>query len=264
MTQSQDETKPRRLVVVGASSGLGRCIAVHRGQTGDRVALLARRVKDLEAACEEAGNGAVAVACDVTDEARVQSAISEAAEQMGGIDALIYATGMGSLRRIEETDAALWRRAFDTNVLGASLVTAAALPHLEASGGIAAYLSSVSGSLTAPWPGLANYAVTKAALERLIEAWRQEHPHMAFTTVVVGDCAGGEGAAQTQFSASWDQNLVRQMAPTWIQRGLMAGSLLEVKELLAAIDTVIECGATANIPKIAVTPRPPNRTESPS
>ncbi|MFK7894543.1 MAG: SDR family oxidoreductase [Myxococcota bacterium] len=261
MTASQDmpNSTSKRVVVVGASSGLGRCIAIHRGQQGDRVALLARRTSEIEEASQEAGSGAVAIQCDVTDESGVAKAISEAAERLGGIDAIVYATGMGSLCKIEETSADLWRRAFDTNVLGASLITAAALPHLEASGGVAAYLSSVSGSHTAPWPGLANYAVTKAALERLIEAWRQEHPHIAFTTVVVGDCAGGEGDAQTQFSSSWDQDLVRQMAPTWIQKGLMAGALLEIKELLAAMDMVIDCGASANLPKLAVTPRPPKR-----
>ena len=49
--------------------------------------------------------------------------------------------------------------AFDTNVVGAALVTAAALPHLAASNGVAVYLSSVSASLTPPWPGLGAYTV---------------------------------------------------------------------------------------------------------
>ena len=64
------------------------------------------------------------------------------------------------------------------------------------SGGTAAYLSSVSASLTPPWPGLGAYAVSKAALDKLVEAWRAEHPHVGFTRVVVGDCGGGEGDAQ--------------------------------------------------------------------
>ena len=84
---------------------------------------------------------------------------------------------------------------FDTNVIGASIVTSAAIGELTASGGTAAYLSSVSASLTPPWPGLGAYAVSKAALDKLVEAWRAEYPHVGFTRVVVGDCGGGEGDA---------------------------------------------------------------------
>ena len=53
-----------RVIVVGASSGLGRCIAVGLAQRGAQVALMARRRERLVAAAEEAGNGAVAIACD--------------------------------------------------------------------------------------------------------------------------------------------------------------------------------------------------------
>ncbi len=83
-------------------------------------------------------------------------------------------------------------------------MTSAAIPHLTASGGTAAYLSSVSASLTPPWPGLGAYAVSKAALDKLVEAWRAEHPSVGFTRVVVGDCAGGEGDSQTEFPMQWD------------------------------------------------------------
>ena len=153
-----------RAVIVGASSGLGRCIAKGLGERGDQVALLARRKDRLAEAAAEAGAGAVAIACDVTDEASVAAAIDEAATTLGGIDALVYAPGVGWVTRLEEVDVARWRSIFDTNVIGASVVTAAALPHLKASSGTAAYLSSTSSELTPPWPGLGVYAVSKAAL----------------------------------------------------------------------------------------------------
>src|SRR3954469_3120373 len=83
-----------KAVVVGASSGLGRCIGVGLGQRGEQVALLARRKERLEEAAKEAGTGtgasAVAIACDVTDESSCAAAIDEAARALGGIDALIY------------------------------------------------------------------------------------------------------------------------------------------------------------------------------
>ena len=64
---------------IGASSGLGRCIALGLAGKGARVALLARRRERLVQAAKEAGNGAEAVVCDVTDEQSCRDAIATAA-----------------------------------------------------------------------------------------------------------------------------------------------------------------------------------------
>ncbi len=245
-----------RTVVVGASSGLGRCIATGLAQRGATVALMARREARLVQAAAEAGGGAIAVRCDVTDAESCRSAIAEAAERLGGIDALVYATGIGPLARIADLDAETWRRAFDTNVIGASLITAAALPHLRQSRGAAAYLTSVSASMTTPWPGLGAYVVSKAALDKLIEAWRVEHPDVGFTRVIVGDCAGGEGDSLTEFGAAWNQELAAELVPLWVEQRYIAGTMIDVAELVRVVDTVLRCGASAAIPTVAVTPRP--------
>src|SRR5947209_19179124 len=114
-----------RAVVVGASSGLGRCIGVGLGQRGAQVALLARRRERLEAAAAESGAGALAIECDVTEPSSVSSAIRKSAAELGGIDALVYTTAIGPLARLVDTDADTWRRVFEINVTGASLVTSA-------------------------------------------------------------------------------------------------------------------------------------------
>src|SRR5690349_7239825 len=126
-----------RTVVVGASSGLGRCLGVGLAHRGARVALLARRKDRLDAAATEAGNGAIAIACDVTDHASVAAAVAEAATAFDGFDALVYTPAIGPLRRLADVDADTWARVFATNVTGAALVTAAAIPHLTASRGTA-------------------------------------------------------------------------------------------------------------------------------
>jgi NAD(P)-dependent dehydrogenase (short-subunit alcohol dehydrogenase family) len=245
-----------RAVVVGASSGLGRCLAVWMGQHGDQVAMLGRRFDRVSDAAAEAGNGAFAVRCDATDQDSARAAIAEAAERLGGIDALVYTPGIGPLARLVDLDAGTWHRAFDTNVLGAALVTAAAIPHLTASQGAAAYLSSVSASMTPPWPGLGAYAVTKAALDTLIEAWRAEHPDVGFTRVVVGDCAGGEGPAMTEFANQWDFALAAELHPEWQRRNLLAGALVDVSDRCATVSAVLHLGPTACVPSVAVVPRP--------
>jgi NAD(P)-dependent dehydrogenase (short-subunit alcohol dehydrogenase family) len=244
--------------VVGASSGLGRCIAVGLGQRGAQVALLARRKDRLLDAAAEAGRGAHAIVCDVTDETGCRTAIEEAAQALGGIDGLVYSTGIGPLARLAETDAATWRGVFDANVVGAAIVTAAAIPYLSESRGRAAYLSSVSASMTPPWPGLGAYIVSKAALEKLVEAWRAEHPQIGFTRMTVGDCAGGEGASMTEFNAGWDHELAAEVGAAWFSRGLLTGSLLDVEELVRMVDHVLRAGPTASIPSDAVVPRPPS------
>jgi NAD(P)-dependent dehydrogenase (short-subunit alcohol dehydrogenase family) len=247
-----------RTVIVGASTGLGRCIGVGLARRGAQVALLARRKELLDDAAAEAGDGTLAITCDVTDAAACSRAVDEVVAGLGGIDAIVYSTGVGVLCRVEDLDAATWTRAFQTNVVGASLFTAAALPHLAASGGAAAYLSSVSASQTEPWPGLAAYTVTKAALDKLVEAWRVEHPQIGFTRVVVGDCGGGEGIGQSQFTAEWDQDLAGEMVTMWFERRLLSGALMEVEHLIDMIDAVLRCGASAHVPSIAVTPRRPS------
>jgi NAD(P)-dependent dehydrogenase (short-subunit alcohol dehydrogenase family) len=249
------EKQAVRTVVVGASSGLGRCIGIGLAQRGARVALLARRLDRLESAAEEAGNDAVAIECDVTDADACGSAIEEAAAALGGIDALVYTPGIGPLMRLADTDADTWRRVFDTNVTGASVATAAALPHLLESQGSAVYLSSVSASQTPPWPGLGAYAVSKAALDKLVEAWRGEHPEVAFTRVVVGECAGGEGEAMTEFASGWDQELAGEVAMGWITRGYMTGALMDVDNLIATIDMVVRSDPTVCLRSVTVAPR---------
>ena len=244
-----------RAVVVGASSGLGRCIGIGLAQGGASVALLARRQERLEAAAAEAGNGALAIRCDVTDAESCTTAIEEAAKGLGGIDALIYATGVGPLSRIEDLDVDTWRWAFDTNVIGANSITSAALPYLKESSGTAAYLSSISTSETPPWPGLAGYLVSKAALNKLVDCWRAEHPTVGFTRVVVGDCAGGDGHGLTEFANAWDTDLAAEFGTGWFTKGLATGTLLPVEELVRVIDSVVRSGAATSVATVVVAPR---------
>jgi NAD(P)-dependent dehydrogenase (short-subunit alcohol dehydrogenase family) len=244
-----------RTVVVGASSGLGRCIGIGLAQRGGQVALLARRRARLDDAAKEAGPGTLVVECDVTDEESCRSSIAEAAAGLGGIDALVYTPGIGPLAKLVDTDAETWRQVFETNVTGAALITIAAVPHLAETGGAAVYLSSVSASMTPPWPGLGAYAVSKAALDKLVEAWRAEHPDVGFTRLIVGDCAGGEGDSMTGFANGWDLELMAEVHPIWATRNYMAGSLMDVERLVAMVHAVLHEGATLSIPSLTLAPR---------
>ncbi|WP_082943636.1 SDR family oxidoreductase [Mycobacterium sp. 1274761.0] len=237
-------------MVIGASSGLGRCIGVGLAQRGDEVALLARRRERIEGAAKDAGPNAVAVECDVTDEASVRSAIKVAGDALGGIDNLVYTPAIGSVMRLVDTDASTWASVFATNVTGAALATAAAVPYLTESAGKVVYLSSDAGTFGPPWPGLAAYGVSKAALERLIEAWRAEHPDIGFTNLIVGECPGGDGDSATGFSSGWDPELTTQFYPQWLSRGCMPGQLMPVEDLIDVVHTILRTNTSTSMPVV--------------
>ena len=111
----------------------------------------------------------------------------------------------------------------------------------------------------APWPGLGAYAVSKAALDKLVEAWRAEHPQVGFTRVTVGECGGGEGPSMSEFpDRRGTGDLAAEVAPIWMARQYMSGALLDVEELIRVLDNVLRCGATASIPSVMITPRRPS------
>ncbi len=247
----------KRTVVVGASTGLGRCVARGLAERGGKVALMARTVEKLNGAVAEAGDNAIGIRCDVTDQSSCQAAIAEAAERMGGIDAIIYAAAIGPISRVEDATAEDWRNTFETNVMGASLITSAALPHLLESSGTAIYFSTVGASYTAHWPGLAVYQVTKVALERLIDAWRNEHPSLGFTRLTIGECGGGQGDSQSHFNVGWDPEVTMALAPSWFARGLLTGALMDIDHLIEAIAGLVNAGASLSVPTMIITPRAP-------
>ena len=244
-----------RVLVVGASSGLGRCIGVGLSQHGARVAFLARRKDRLDRAVAEAGSGAVAITCDVTDDESCRAAVEQSADAFGGIDALVYSTALFMLAPIESVTADDWLRLMRTNVIGAALITDAALPHLRESNGTAIYLSSISASLTPPWPMAGAYIASKAALDKLVEVWRTEHPGLGFTRLSVGDCLGGVGDSKSELPDLLDPDMLARASAEWMSRGLMNGNLIDVNELINTVQVILACSKTGTIPELTLAPR---------
>jgi NAD(P)-dependent dehydrogenase (short-subunit alcohol dehydrogenase family) len=215
-----DRLNGKRVLAVGASRGVGRAIGAGLAGEGARVAFAARSEGAVREAAAQAGEEALGVAMDVSDEKSVEAAVAEVVAAFGGLDALIYAPAYGPLRRLRDADADLWRAVFDTNVIGATVVTRHAIDHLGASRGNAVYLSSVTESGPV-WAGLSLYGTSKAALARVVDSWRHEHPEVAFTRFVLGPISGTD--IESQFSADWDPDLAVELGPQWVARGLHDG-----------------------------------------
>jgi NAD(P)-dependent dehydrogenase (short-subunit alcohol dehydrogenase family) len=239
----------RRVLVLGASSGIGRAVAETAADAGARVALAARRRDRLEAlaAALRAGGGeAHTLACDVTRDADCRAVVASAAEALGGLDAFVYAPGLSPLVLLEEATRDAWREVIDTDLIGASQVTAAALPHLRASQGRAVYVGSYSARQTLP--GIALYSVSKLALAGLVAAWRMEHPDVDFVHVVLGNTAG------TEFAAGWGAESTARITRQWIERGLFpAPKMMPLRAAAEAIAATLAVGAFLD--EVGVMPR---------
>jgi NAD(P)-dependent dehydrogenase (short-subunit alcohol dehydrogenase family) len=231
------------MLVIGASSGLGYAIAMAVAGEGAHVALSARRTDLIETAAKQAGDRAVALTCDVRDGDACAELVRAAVDALGGLDAFVFAPALGTLVRLIDADAGMWHEVFATNVIGAAQVTRAAVPHLVASDGVALYISSISATSTPPWPGLGLYLVSKAALERLVAAWRIEHPEVRFGCLVVGP-ADSSPEAPSEFARSWDASLAEEVMPVWVQRGLMTGAMVSPVDLCNQVINMITTRAT--------------------
>jgi NAD(P)-dependent dehydrogenase (short-subunit alcohol dehydrogenase family) len=201
------ELAGQRVLVVGASSGIGRHIALEAAAAGATVAFAARRRDRLESAVKEAGGGEVVVG-DVRKPEDCISILDDAVAAMGGVDLLVFATGITPLVRMEDIDAATLLDVFTTNTIGAlTLITAAA--GKVAPGGLIAYIGS--DSVGSPYPGMVHYAASKAALDEGVDGLRREYPDVRFTRLAVGPTAG------TEIALEYDPEVTARLLPEMLR-----------------------------------------------
>ncbi len=176
----------RRVLVTGASSGIGRAVAAACADAGARVALLARRVEVLEEVRDtRAGDGHAVGPCDVADATQVRTAVDAAADALGGLDAVVNSAGLVRPETILEADPAGWRAMFDVNVLGLLAVTQAAVPHLrQAPLADVVNLSSMSGRRRSS-AVMTVYAASKHAVHVVSDGLREELTPLGIRTTIV-------------------------------------------------------------------------------
>lgn len=180
------ELAGRVVVVTGGASGIGLATARAFAAQGASVALLDR---DVEAADAQAsrlaaeGHRALAVACDVRDEAACQAAMERVVGALGGLDVLVNNAGVAHRSLFAETSPDVLRRVMDVNFFGAVSCTRAALPTLLARRGTVVAISSVAGF--APLVGRTGYAASKHALHGFFDSLRSEVGHRGVRVMMV-------------------------------------------------------------------------------
>jgi short-subunit dehydrogenase len=161
-----------RALVTGASSGIGRELALRFAGEGASVALVARREAELEKLATEirgAGGKALVLPCDVADREQAEACTARALGELGGIDILVNNAGYGHHRTFLEWDLTDMERLMRVNYFGALYFTKLLLPQMvERKKGWLVFVSSVAGKIASPEE--AAYAASKFAMEGLAAA----------------------------------------------------------------------------------------------
>jgi NAD(P)-dependent dehydrogenase (short-subunit alcohol dehydrogenase family) len=179
--------RDKSVVITGASSGIGRELAVVLAGRGARLTLAARDERALAeaaAACESAGGRAVAVRADVAEEADCRRLVDEAVAAFGGLDALVNNAGISMWGRFDELeDLSMVDRIMRVNYLGSVFCTRYALAHLKRSKGLVVAISSLTGKFGVPTRSA--YAASKHAVQGFFDSLRVELAETGVDVLVV-------------------------------------------------------------------------------
>lgn len=164
-------------LVTGASSGLGRRFALTLARAGARVAIAARRIRRLEelaAEIEGFDGRALPIELDVTDPENVRQAVAAAETELGPVTILINNSGISIEKRVADFDEADYDRIMDTNAKGAFFVAQEVGRHMIAHGRAGRIVNIASVAAFDAMPGLAIYAMSKAAVAQMTRAMARE------------------------------------------------------------------------------------------
>lgn len=204
-----DPLRGLRVLVVGASSGIGEATALLFAQHGAQVVGAARRTERISAL------GIDAVHCDLLDPASCEQVVDDTVAILGGLDALVVISGLTVLAPIPETDQAVWRRVLDTNLVGPALVARAALDHLTLPGSAGRVVFASSDSAAVPYPGMVAYGTAKRGLEAFCDGLAHEYPSLHATAVVIGP------THDTEMGRDWDVEVITPWLQRWLDEGFL-------------------------------------------
>ncbi|MEU4839053.1 oxidoreductase [Nocardia testacea] len=196
-------SNPKIWLVTGASSGFGRAITRAAIDAGDTVIAVARRTAALDDLVAAHPDQVEALALDVTDTERIETAVADIVARYGRIDVLVNNAGRTQVGAVEETTDRELRDLFDLHFFGPAALTRAVLPHMRAQrSGAIVMMSSVGGQLS--FAGFSAYSATKFALEGFSEALAEEVAPFGIDVLIVEPGAfrtGLFGAGAAYFSA---------------------------------------------------------------
>jgi NAD(P)-dependent dehydrogenase (short-subunit alcohol dehydrogenase family) len=213
----------KRVILTGASGGIGRATAEALVAAGARVALSGRNADALRDLAGRLGGDAVAVPADVTNPDDRRRLVDEAVRAFGGLDILVNNAGVGSWGHFATSSEEINRRVMEVNFFGPVELTRLALPHLaDGVQPCVVNVTSMCGRKGMPaWP---EYSASKFALVGMSEAWRGEFARFGVDVLTVVP-----GMTDSGFSKNWlrtdgkaDLRFDKGMAPAEVAAGIVA------------------------------------------
>lgn len=165
----------RVVLITGGSSGIGRALALEFGRAGYRVAFTGRdeeRLQQVVAQMTAQGSHSLSIVADAASEADSRHAVEETVRHFGRIDVLICNAGISMRANFADAELDVIRRLMDINFWGTVYAVKFALPHITASKGSIAGISSIAGYRGLP--GRTGYSASKFAMQGFLEALRTE------------------------------------------------------------------------------------------
>jgi short-subunit dehydrogenase len=183
---------PRTVMVVGATSGIGRSVAHQLAGQGARLVLAARSPETLEQTRQECvGRGAAAtltVPTDVGVHEDVEKLFAQARERFGRLDGVVHGAAVIAYGRFEDVPAEVFDKVITTNVLGTANVARSALQVFhEQQGGSLVLIGSVLGKIATPY--MSTYSTSKFAVQglaRILQIEARETPGVQVSLVSPG------------------------------------------------------------------------------
>lgn len=170
------ELRGKTAIITGASTGIGKALALALAARGVHLGLGARGQAELEAVaaeCRALGVRALAVPVDVADPAQCKHFVDTCVSELGACDLLVNNAGIGMWARFADvTDLSIYDRMMRVNYLGAVHVTHAALPSLIQGRGLIVAISSLTGKTGVPTRS--GYAASKHAMQGFFDSIRVE------------------------------------------------------------------------------------------
>src|SRR5436853_875729 len=164
----ENDSADRVVIITGATSGIGRAVALRFAKASARVVAIGRNRSALEEVASEiksAGGECLTLAADLTNESDGRLVIDAAVNEFGQLDVLVNAAGHISTGSIEDTTLGAWDAMMNVNLRAVFQLMQTATPHLIKTKGNVVNISSVTGLRS--FPGVLAYCVSKAAVDQL-------------------------------------------------------------------------------------------------
>jgi NADP-dependent 3-hydroxy acid dehydrogenase YdfG len=253
-------TDGRVAVVTGASTGIGRAIAVAFGALGWSVAIGARRTDKLDETAglvTDAGGTVVACTLDVTDAASVDAFAATVEDRLGPIEVLVNNAGIAVPGRFWELTPEQLDAEVRTNLLGPFLCTRRALPSMiERRAGDVVFISS--DTVRVPRPGLLGYGATKAAIEVAARGLTLELEGTGVRTTTIR-----VGPTLSDFGTDWSAEQITGLMDTWPRFGIQRHmNTLDPADVARAVVYAVTAPPGVNLDLIEVQPEPPRADDS--